>query len=85
MTIADKSSPAWKALQHLREIEAQLVLAQVRILRLECALEFYAAITNWDNVPKDRMSPFCDVIQMDGRQRGWDVAKTALHGKPEAA
>jgi hypothetical protein len=84
MTIADKSSPAWKALQHLRETEAQLVLAKVRILKLECALEFYADKTNWDTIPAPRSSIGRDVLQID-EGHGWDVAKTALHGKPEAA
>ena len=72
-------------ISRMRAAEAQLVLARVRILELECALGFYAAKTNWDQVPKHRMSSFSDVIQVDRRERGWDVAAAALHGKTEAA
>ena len=66
----------------LRETEAQLVLAQVRIFKLECALEFYAARTNWDYTPKYGNSAHADVLQID-EGSGWDVAETALHGKTE--
>ena len=75
-----------KAVISSRELEdkAQLVAARVRILELECAIGFYAAKTNWGDLPKFGTAANHDVLQID-EGHGWDVAKTALHGKPEAA
>jgi hypothetical protein len=79
MSAADRSKA--EIISRLRTTEAQLVLAQVRILKLECALGFYAAITNWDS--EHCTSAGHDVLQI-AEGCGWDVAKTALHGKTEA-
>jgi hypothetical protein len=64
----------------LRETEAQLRVARVRITELEYALEFYATKTNWE--PESLTSAGPDVLQID-EGCGWDVAETALHGKTE--
>ena len=80
MSAADRSKA--EIMSRLRETEAQLVLAQVRIFKLESALEFYAAITNWDS--EHCTSAGHDVPRI-AEGCGWDMAKTALLGKTEAA
>jgi hypothetical protein len=83
MSAADRNKVAiGLVILRLRETEAQLVLAQVRIFKLESALGFYAAITNWDS--EHCTSAGHDVLQI-AEGCGWDMAKTALLGKTEAA
>jgi hypothetical protein len=60
-----------------------LVLAQVRISKLECALEFYAEKTHWGRT-MTLGSVKTDKLQIE-EGYGWDVAETALLGKTEAA
>ena len=83
MTAAEYRAKAEVRSRLLRNAEAQLVSAQVRIFKLECALEFYAARTNWDTENWiAALSPHSrhNVLQIN-EGCGWDVAEEALIGK----
>jgi hypothetical protein len=78
MSTADRNKVAiGLVILRLRETEAQLVLAQVRILKLERALEFYAAKTNW------AWDGWGQQVLQNAAVPGWAVAETALHEKTE--